>query len=564
MNKEALLSKIEQHLKDIYQDAYAPSYLEQFQTFIEKWSGKSWTAPQPLTEKNVYLITYGDSIYQEGKETLPILHRFLKEEVGQTITDVHLLPMFPYTSDDGFSVTNYREIDPVLGTWEHIRTFSKDYRMMFDFVANHISQSSNWFQRYLNDEPKFREFFTPKEEGFDTSNVVRPRTSPLIHEYEGENGTKTAWTTFSKDQVDINFKHFPALLEMTEILMEYAHQGGTSIRLDAIGFIWKESGTTCIHLPQAHAIIQLWQTVMSQFKPNVQIITETNVPHKENISYFGNGTNEANMVYQFTLPPLVLHSFTTHDATKLSEWAKTIDKVSDSATYFNFLASHDGIGMRPTEGILTEEEKQVLVDKVKENGGEVSYKSNPDGSKSVYELNINYSEALVNKGEDTTEADTIAKMLAAHSILLSVIGVPAIYYHSLLGSQNDYEGLEASGIPRRINREKLEYDVIKQELQTDSRRKGIFEGMQRMVELRQQESAFSPYADQKVVDVDPRAFALTRYNEETGEKVFFAVNTSRENIEVLLPFAGVNLMDDAQASGTVTLDAYDFIWVRKA
>ncbi|WP_406944914.1 alpha-amylase family glycosyl hydrolase [Halobacillus sp. SY10] len=564
MNHEALLSKIEEHLKDIYQDTYSHSYLEQFQTFIEEWSSKSWTTPQPLTEENVYLITYGDSIFQDGKESLPILHRFLKEEVGQMITDVHLLPMFPYTSDDGFSVKDYREIDPVLGTWEHIRTFSNDYRMMFDFVANHISQSSDWFQRYLKEDPKFREFFTPKEEGFDTGNVVRPRTSPLFHEYDGQNGTKTAWTTFSKDQVDINFKHFPALLEMTEILMEYAYQGGTSIRLDAIGFIWKESGTTCIHLPQAHAIIQLWQTLMSHFKPNAQIITETNVPHKENISYFGNGTNEANMVYQFTLPPLVLHSFTTHDATKLTAWAKSIGKVSDSATYFNFLASHDGIGMRPTEGILTEEEKQVLVNKVKENGGEVSYKSNPDGSKSVYELNINYSEALVNKGEDKTEEDTVAKMLAAHSILLSVIGVPAIYYHSLLGSGNDYEGLEASGIPRRINREKLEYDAIKQALQNDSRRKGIFEGMQTMIERRQQESAFSPYAEQQVVDVDPRAFALTRLNERTGEKVFFAVNTSRETVEVDLPYAGVNLVDGGNVSGAVTLGAYEFIWVHES
>ncbi|TGB00754.1 alpha-amylase family glycosyl hydrolase [Halobacillus salinus] len=557
-----LLNQIESHLKDIYKDDFQPEYTEQFRAFLEHWSSQDWTAPAPLTEKNVYLITYGDSVYQEGKATLPILHRFLKEEVGETITDVHLLPMFPYTSDDGFSVTDYRKIDPALGTWEDINTFSKDFRMMFDFVANHISQLSDWFQRYLNDDPAFSEFFIPKDENFDTSQVVRPRTSPLFHEYEGNNGTKTAWTTFSEDQVDINFKHFPALLEITNILMEYAQQGGKSIRLDAIGFIWKKSGTTCIHLPEAHAIIQLWQTIMSHYQPNAQIITETNVPHQENISYFGNGTNEANMVYQFTLPPLVLHSFTTHDATKLTDWAKTIDKVSDTATYFNFLASHDGIGMRPTEGILTEEEKQTLVEKVKANGGEVSYKSNPDGSQSVYELNINYSEALVNQKEDTTEEDVIAKMLAAHSILLSVIGIPAIYYHSLLGSKNDRKGLEASGINRRINREKLEYDKINHELKNDPRRKGIFEGMQRMIDIRKEESAFSPYAKQQVVELDERVFALTRYNEETNERLFFAVNTSKQEVTISLPEAGYNLFNEEKVEEDVTLGAYDFIWVR--
>lgn len=557
-----LLNQIESHLKDIYKDDFHSEYTEQFRAFLEHWSSQDWTVPAPLTEKNVYLITYGDSVYQEGKATLPILHRFLKEEVGETITDVHLLPMFPYTSDDGFSVTDYRKIDPALGSWEDINTFSNDFRMMFDFVANHISQSSDWFQRYLNDDPAFQEFFIPENENFDTSQVVRPRTSPLFHEYVGKNGTKTAWTTFSKDQVDINFKHFPALLEMTNILMEYAHQGGTSIRLDAIGFIWKKSGTTCIHLPEAHAIIQLWQTIMSHYQPNAQIITETNVPHKENISYFGNGTNEANMVYQFTLPPLVLHSFTTHDATKLTDWAKTIDKVSDSATYFNFLASHDGIGMRPTEGILTDEEKQTLVEKVKANGGEVSYKSNPDGSQSVYELNINYSEALVNQGEDTTEEDVIAKMLAAHSILLSVIGIPAIYYHSLLGSKNDRKGMEASGINRRINREKLEYDTIKHELKNDPRRKGIFEGMQRMIDIRKQESAFSPYAKQQVVELDTRVFALTRYNEDTNETLFFAVNTSKEEVTFPLPVTGYDLFKEEKRKEDVTLGAYDFIWIR--
>ncbi|RLQ94897.1 alpha-amylase family glycosyl hydrolase [Falsibacillus albus] len=554
----SLIKAIEEKLHEIYGKDFREEYVAKFRGFIERWEEKRVQPNAPISEKNVYLITYGDSIFEKGKPTLETLRTFLNEKVKGAVTDVHLLPMFPYTSDDGFSVTDYRQINPELGDWSEINGLAEDYRLMFDFVANHISKSSDWFKGYMNGDPEFQDYFIAKDPAFDASQVVRPRTSPLFHEY----GDKTAWTTFSEDQVDVNFRHFPVLLEMTEILMEYAYQGGTSIRLDAIGFIWKESGTSCMHLPQAHAIIQLWRTVLDHFVPNTQIITETNVPHQENISYFGNGLNEAHMVYQFTLPPLVLHSFTTHNAEKLTKWAKTIKPVSEEATYFNFLASHDGIGMRPTEGILTEAEKQVLADKVTENGGRVSYKSNPDGTQSVYELNINYSEALVNKGEDVTEEQEIQKMLAAHSILLSVIGVPAIYYHSLLGSKNDYAGLEESGINRRINREKLEIGRILEELESDPRRKGIFEGLKKLIGIRQAESVFSPYAPQEVMELGKSVFAVKRENEETGETVYAAVNVSNAEATIDMGVAGIDLITGQKVEGPITLAPYGFVWVK--
>ncbi len=349
---------------------------------------------------------------------------------------------------------------------------------------------------------------------------------------------------------------------MTDILLEYAYKGAASIRLDAIGFIWKESGTSCMHLPQTHAIIQLWRLDLDYFKPNTQIITETNVPHAENISYFGDGTNEAHMVYQFSLPPLVLHAFTVHNSRKLTEWAKTIGKVSDQATYFNFLASHDGIGMRPTEGILSEEEKQLLVEKVLQNAGRVSYKTNTDGSRSVYELNINYFDALMNRDTDVTEERQVQKMLAAHAILLSVIGVPAIYYHSLLGSRNDYKGLEESGINRRINREKLEYGRIVHELENNSRRKAIFHGLKRMIEIRRKQPAFSPYAPQKILELGDHVFALKRENEHTGESVYLVANVTPNTARVDLGISGEDLFTGEKVNGSFSLSPYQFVWIK--
>jgi glucosylglycerate phosphorylase len=552
--------KVETLLKTIYGEDFSVHFKNEVLKLVEEWKQKEWKETAPLTEKNVYLITYGDIIREKGEPALKTLNKFINEYAKDEITDVHLLPMFPYTSDDGFSVVDYRQIDPELGDWSDIERFSGNYRLMFDFVANHMSKSSKWFQGYLKGEREYKDFFIPYDEDFDTSKVVRPRTSPLFHEYEGG---KTAWTTFSEDQVDVNFKYFSAFHEMTDILLEYAFKGGTSIRLDAIGFMWKESGTTCIHLPQTHAIIQLWREILEELNLNTLLITETNVPHQENISYFGDGENEAHMVYQFSLPPLVLHTLTTHNASKLTGWAKTIGKVSDKATYFNFLASHDGIGMRPTEGILTEEERTALADKVLENGGRVSYKSNPDGTESPYELNINYMDALINKDEDTSEAMQVQKMLAAHSVLFSVMGVPAVYYHSLLGSENDYEGLEASGINRRINREKFLYDDMVSELETSTRRQKVFSGIKKMMRTRQAEAAFNPFADQEILELWDQVFAVIRRNEETNDTILFMVNAGNEPVSVDLPFGGYDIWSEKQVEGTVELAPYQFMWIKK-
>ncbi|MGN2338729.1 sugar phosphorylase [Clostridium cagae] len=562
MNRLEFINSVIDKIKFIYGENYKEEYKEEFDKLVSKWENEEFNKADEVSEKNVYLITYGDSIYEEGVPAIQTLNKFLKEEVKDTITDVHILPMFTYTSDDGFSVVDYMEIDKNLGSWEDIKTLSKDYRLMYDFVANHISKSSSWFKGYLNNEKKYEEYFIKEDESFDTKNVVRPRTSPLFHEYEGNDGVKTAWTTFSEDQIDVNIKHFPLFIEMTDILLNYAKNGATSIRLDAIGFLWKKSGTSCMHLPETHKIIEIWRLLLNYFKKNTQIITETNVPHVENVSYFGNKNNEAHMVYQFTLPPLVLYTLTTHNSKKLTDWAKTIDRVSENATYFNFLSSHDGIGMRPTEGILTEGEKQVLVDKVVENGGRVSYKNNTDGTKSVYELNINYNDALINKNEDISTETQVDKIIASNAILLSCVGVPAIYYHSLLGSRNDYKGLEESGINRRINREKLKYTKILKDLEVDERRSTIFSRIKKLINLRKEESAFSPFATQKALNLGESIFALERFNEKTGEKITLILNVDSKEANVYCNITGVDKVTGRKIDGNITLKPYEFVWIK--
>ena len=513
-----------------------------------------------LTEKDSILITYGDTLRSKESRGLKVLHDFLVKYVGDAISTVHILPMYPYTSDDGFSVVDYKAIDPKLGTWQDIEYLAKDYNLMFDAVINHISKGSQWFKRFLASEEAYKDYFIIADPNADYSKVVRPRALPLLTPFETKEGLKYIWTTFSEDQIDLNFKNIDVLIEILDVLIMYTKNGARFLRLDAIGFLWKEMGTNCMHLPQTHEVIKLIRKILDIYAPGTIIITETNVPHKDNLSYTGNGEDEAHLVYQFPLPPLTMFCLQKGEALKLTQWAKSLEPMHPHTTYFNFLSSHDGIGMRPTEGLLTDEERQFLVDATLKNGGQVSYKDNGDGTKSPYELNINYQDAL--SSIDDTDEMRISRFIAAETILLSLEGVPGIYIHSLLGSRNDYYGKTTSGIPRRINREKLEVEKLEHALNSDTNRKCIFQEIIRRLHIRKEHSAFSPRASQEVLELDPKVFALIRENKETQETIYVLINVSTEKITLKIEdLKGMDLLSGTQIQSMITLNPMQAMWI---
>jgi glucosylglycerate phosphorylase len=553
--KESIIKKLEL--------LYGEESLEVFkgiEAMIKKYSSIMSEQKPWVTEDDVMLITYGDSIKENGKAPLVTLREFLEQYAKDTLRSVHILPFYPYTSDDGFSVVDYREIDPELGSWSDVNDLAQNFDLMFDAVINHISKSSEWFQGYLKGDPVYKDYFVEADPAADYSKVTRPRALPLLTPFETTEGVKHIWTTFSEDQIDLNYQNPKVLLEILDILNMYALNGSRYLRLDAIGFMWKKMGTTCMHLEETHALIKLIREVLELSAPGTILITETNVPHKDNISYFGNGYDEAQMVYQFPLPPLTLFSFHTGNARKLSEWAASLEPTTEATSFFNFLSSHDGVGMRPTEGILTDEEKQFMVDKTLEHGGRVSYKNNGDGTKSPYELNINYLDALTHPDDD--DAARTKKFLAAHTILLSVIGVPGIYIHSLLGSRNDYKGVEESGINRRINREKLNKNELIAELEGDTLRNKIFTEFSNRIKMRRSETAFSPNAAQDVLFLDDRVFSIMRSNKETNERMAVLVNVSNEQIELDTELAGVDIISGIKVDKSISLSPYQAMWVK--
>lgn len=534
--------------------------------------------PQPVdpagrvSERDVMLITYGGSLNAAGEPPLQTLHRFLCEHLQGAISAVHILPFFPYSSDDGFSVIDYAAVDPALGTWDDVRRLGEDFDLMFDLVINHVSAQSEWFQRFKAGDSEYEEFFIRVSPDTDLSAVVRPRTLPLLTPVETARGVEHVWTTFSSDQIDLNFANPDVLLRMVEVLLFYVRQRMTFVRLDAIAYLWKRIGTSCIHLDETHTVVRLFRDIFDAVAPQVAIITETNVPHEENVSYFGNGWDEAQLVYQFPLPPLTLHAIATGDATALSRWAAGLKRPSPATTFFNFTASHDGIGVRPLEGILPRAEIDRLVERVQRHGGAVSYKTNQDGTQSPYELNINYFDALSDPHGSEPVERQVSRFLVSQAILLALAGVPGIYIHSLLGSRNWHEGVAQTGRPRSINREPLAVEEVERALaDPDALRAQVFYGYRRLIETRGSEPAFHPGGAQQVLDLHPALFALLRTSPDGQSRVAALHNVSGETIRTslrALDGAGSwrDLLSGEQfgAAAAITLAPYQVRWLKNS
>jgi glycosidase len=561
-NSGQCYSKIDKQLKILYGDK-SSDVLGRIKKLTEEWktSLKNRRNLNMPDQTDAILITYADAIQAENEKPLATLLKFLKRHVGDAVTAVHILPFFPYTSDDGFSITDYCKVREELGDWYDIRKISENYKLMADLVLNHVSKSSPWFEGFIKCDERYKDYFITADPEQDFSKVIRPRTFPLLTPFETKDGTKYVWTTFSPDQVDLNFSNPEVLLEILTVLLTYVSYGARFIRLDAVGFLWKEPGTNCMHLKQTHAIVKLLRAVLDEAAPGTIIITETNVPHEENITYLGNG-DEAHMIYQFPLPPLTMFTLQSGNAAKLSQWAKSLEstRLNEYNTYLNFLASHDGIGLRPVEGILDEDEKELLIRTVIENGGRISYKTNKDGSTSPYELNINYMDGITNSSKPKEER--FLRFIAAQAIMLSLKGIPGIYYHSLLGSENWIEGVETSGINRRINRQKLDYNSLTEQLEDKSSlRNMVLNAHKKILEVRSRHSAFSPFAHQKVLDISPSIFALERYNPDTKEKIIAMINVTDKPVKLNEPIKGIELLGSGNNETITQMKPYQVAWL---
>ncbi|MFY1707970.1 sugar phosphorylase [Tritonibacter scottomollicae] len=509
------------------------------------------------SERDALLIAYGNSLVDGSHKPLDLLHDFLLNHMEGVVDGVHILPFFPYTSDDGFAVTDYRKVNPELGDWADIRRIGGAFHLMSDMVLNHVSSQSPWFNAYRQGQAPFDGFFYEASPEQDLSQVVRPRTTPLLQEVETANGVKHVWCTFSHDQVDLNFENPEVLLEILRIIRLHIDQGVRIIRLDAVAFIWKQAGSPSIHLPETHAIVQLLRLLADYATETVVLLTETNVPRAENLSYFGN-RNEAHVVYNFPLPPLILHAMLAGSARFLLKWARAMPPAPLGCAYLNFTASHDGIGMRPAEGVLPQAEIDQMIECVRESGGLVSMRSLPDGGQAPYEVNCTYFDAMSRtlQGADDMKID---RFICSQTIPMSLEGIPAFYIHALLATPNDHDAVARRGMNRAINRHRWDYPALCERLQdAQTEQSQVLSALSDRLRLRAQQPAFHPNATQFTLQLDDRVFALWRQSLDRAQSIFALHNVSADG--VILPPGALNLIEgedwqDLLSGEGVTWDA---------
>lgn len=580
LGEQAFTRRAHDHLAFLY-GGHADEVLRRLLTLLAHQAPRPArdAAPVPLwSEQDQWLISYADSLLDGERAPLEVLGDFLEARLGETFSGVHLLPFFPWSSDDGFSVIHYREVSPDLGDWAHVRALAERHALAVDLVLNHVSRESLWFVDYLTGSRPGRDFFIEMDPETDLSAVVRPRSAPLLVPVPTRRGTRHLWATFSEDQIDLNFANPDVLLEFIGILLFYLSQGARVIRLDAIAYLWKEVGTPCIHLPQTHEVVRLLRAIVDHVAPGTLLLTETNVPHHENLSYLGlerlsdeglehlpGPPDEAHLVYQFPLPPLLLHTLTSGEAGTLAAWLRSLPGLPPGCSFLNFTASHDGIGVRPLEGWLPQHEIEALLELMHRFGGFVSMRTHDDGSDSPYEINITWFDAMqgTRRGPDPWQ---MQRFLCGQQLMLGLQGIPALYLHALTGTQNDLEGVERSGRLRSINRRRWQLGALELLLDSpDTPTRMVFEGLTRRLAVRREEPCFHPDVPQRVVETPPELLALMRGPLPDGRRLLAIHNVTDAPqplaLEALADGNWFELLEQAPWVAQDSLAPYRCLWL---
>lgn len=522
------------------------------------------------SQRDALMISYGDTLLQEGELPLVTLKRFLDDHTDGLITGVHILPFYPSSSDDGFAVLDYTRVDESLGGWGEIRAIAGDYDLMADLVINHCSSSALWFQNFQRGESPGKDYFCTASPEEDLDAVVRPRMSPLLREVETADGVQHVWCTFSHDQIDLNFRNPEVLKQFVSILREYLEYGVRIFRLDAVAFLWKERGTDCLNLEETHEIVRLLRTLVEHAKPDAMLITETNIPNRENLSYFGNA-NEAHCVYNFSLPPLLVNTLVTGHCGHIKTWMMSMPPAQNGTAYFNFIASHDGIGLRPVEGLLSDDELDALVETMHRFGGHVSHRALEGGQSKPYEINISLFDALQGT-TDGPDSYGIDRFLCAHAIMFALEGIPGIYIHSLLGTRNDAARVQSKGHYRAINRHQWDYEQLESLLADgQSHYSEVFGRIKALLAIRREQSAFHPNATQFTLHLGSALFGFWRQSIDRRQSIFCINNVSNHAIPLAL--SDINLIGTDEwvdlISGkhfhsrheVVDLQPYQTVWI---
>jgi sucrose phosphorylase len=401
----------------------------------------------------VQLITYADRL---GGGDIKALHRLLKGSLSGLFGGVHILPFYYpiHGADAGFDPIDHTRIDPCLGGWEDIKELGQDVDLMADLIVNHVSSSSPQFLDYSEkgETSIYKDMFLTMGSIFpngateaDLLTIYRPRPGlPFSYVTLKNNQKRLLWTTFSKQQIDINVTHLQGKAYLQSVLQTLHDNGIRMVRLDAIGYAIKKPGSSCFMIPDTLAFIEYLTRQAAAL--DIEALVEIHSHFLRQIEI----ARQVDRVYDFALPPLVLHAIFNHTGRYLKQWLEISPRNAVTV-----LDTHDGIGVididadgsdhedRP--GILPSEELDALVEKIHTNSeGQSRLATGAAASNlDLYQVNCTFYNALGRNDND---------YLLARAIQFFAPGVPQVYYVGLLAGENDMTLLSKSGVGRDINR----------------------------------------------------------------------------------------------------------------
>ncbi len=532
-----LFQKNQKKISSILRNIYKPSLNEkdidhlkdQIIQIIKKFNQNNSKKKLTISEKTSLVICYGDNINSNQKSSIQVFQNFFKKNLNKYFNAIHFLPFYPSSSDSGFAVKDHYKIEKRIGNWSDIKKISKSNQVMADIVINHASARGLWFKNFLKKKRPGKDYFLTVNSKFNTSKVVRPRDHKLLKKIDIFKKSDYLWRTFSADQIDLDFSNPSVLLRFIKIMIHLVNNGVTIFRLDAIAYLWKKNGTNCINLNQTHEIVKLFRLITNLLNVETIIITETNLPEKENLSYFGKN-DEANWIYNFTLPPLLIHAFLFENSSYLNKWSKNLPNAKFQNSYLNFIASHDGIGMRPTEGILNKRSLNNFLKRLKKNGSKFSYRKVQNKSRKVYEANITVFDALKKSDFDPNGKFFLERYVAAHAIMISFEGIPAIYFNSLFGKANDEAKYVITGNNRDVNRYKWNHKNITKKLSEKASKQSIFyQSLGKLLEIKRKQKAFHPNAKRLDINLGSKLFCFKRISLDKKQSIISITNCSSVN-----------------------------------
>ena len=453
----------------------------------ERWDGGSSV-----------LITYADSLVGRDEAGLLTLSKVINGHYAALASVVHVLPFLRSSSDGGFAVASHEELEPRLGDWAYLELLSRGRTLMADLVLNHVSASHPWVQQFIRgEEPGLSCIYAP-DPGGDWGGVIRPRSSSLFTTLATSSGPRAVWSTFGPDQLDVDWSHPEVLQGFTRLLSRLCAHGVSWLRLDAVGFVWKEEGSSCMHHDQAYRLVRILRRLLEQAHPKGVVVTETNVPEEENLSYLRSG-NEAHLAYNFPLPPLLLEALISQRADLLNHWLKRWPSLPVGTTLLNFSACHDGVGLRPVEGLMDAQRLQRLLEACERRGGLVSHRRLADGGESPYEINISWWSAMAGEGRDGAQWQ-LQRFLLSQLLVLALPGVPAFYLPALLAQANDLQRFSQSGHRRDLHRPQQQAEVLERELADPQHPASqVLAGLEQAMAIRRVHSALHPSAAMRVL-----------------------------------------------------------------